>query len=38
MSSKPLNSRRFSLAEVPQAFEYVSEHRTTCVKAVVDIQ
>lgn len=34
---KPLISRRFTLAEVPEAFEYVAENRATCVKAIVDI-
>jgi threonine dehydrogenase-like Zn-dependent dehydrogenase len=34
---KPLISRRFSLAEVPEAFEYVVDNRATCVKAIVDI-
>jgi threonine dehydrogenase-like Zn-dependent dehydrogenase len=34
---KPLISKRFSLDEVPQAFEYVVENRETCVKAIVDI-
>jgi L-iditol 2-dehydrogenase len=34
---KPLISKRFGLAEVPQAFEYVVENRQTCVKAIVDI-
>ena len=34
---KPLISKRFSLAEVPQAFEYVVANRATCVKAVVDV-
>ncbi len=34
---KPLISRRFSLPEVPQAFEYVVANRDTCVKAIVDV-
>ena len=34
---KPLISRRFQLAEVPQAFEYVIANRTTCVKAIVEV-
>lgn len=34
---KPLISRRFSLAEVPSAFEYVHANRSTCVKAIVDV-
>ena len=34
---KPLISKRFSLSEVPQAFEYVVENRATCVKAIVDV-
>lgn len=34
---KPLISQRFSLAEVPAAFEYVVANRDTCVKAIVDI-
>ena len=34
---KPLISKRFSLKEVPEAFEYVVAHRDTCVKAVVDV-
>lgn len=35
---KPLISRRFSLAEVPSAFEYVVANRDTCVKAIVDLE
>jgi L-iditol 2-dehydrogenase len=35
---KPLISRRFSLAEVPQAFNYVLDNRATCVKAIVDVE
>ncbi|MDF2440189.1 MAG: L-iditol 2-dehydrogenase [Abditibacteriota bacterium] len=35
---KPLISRRFSLPEVPQAFEYVIANRDTCVKAIVDVK
>lgn len=34
---KPLISRRFQLAEVPQAFEYVSTHRNDCIKALVSV-
>jgi threonine dehydrogenase-like Zn-dependent dehydrogenase len=34
---KPLISRRFDLAEVPEAFEYVVANRDTCVKAIVDV-
>lgn len=34
---KPLISKRFSLAEVPSAFEYVVQNRETCVKAIVDV-
>ena len=34
---KPLISKRFSLAQVPEAFEYVVENRETCVKAIVDV-
>jgi L-iditol 2-dehydrogenase len=34
---KPLISKRFSLGEVPQAFEYVVANRETCVKAIVDV-
>ena len=34
---KPLISKRFELSEVPQAFEYVTENRETCVKAMVNI-
>lgn len=34
---KPLISKRFDLAQVPEAFEYVAENRATCVKAIVDI-
>ena len=34
---QPLISKRFSLQEVPQAFEYVVANRATCVKAVVDV-
>ncbi len=34
---KPLISKRFALAEVPQAFEYVVDNRATCVKAIVDV-
>jgi len=35
---KPLISKRFSLAEVPRAFDYVLENRATCVKAIVDVE
>ncbi len=35
---KPLISKRFSLAEVPQAFNYVLDNRATCVKAIVDVE
>lgn len=34
---KPLISKRFSLQEVPQAFEYVVANRATCVKALIDV-
>ena len=34
---KPLISKRFTLAEVPGAFEYVVANRATCVKAIVDV-
>ena len=34
---KPLLSKTFTLAQVPQAFEYVVAHRDTCVKAVVEV-
>lgn len=34
---KPLISKRFDLSEVPQAFDYVSENRATCVKAIVHV-
>ena len=34
---KPLISKRFALAETPEAFEYVVANRATCVKAVVDV-
>ena len=34
---KLLISRRFTLAETPQAFEYVTAHRETCVKAIVEV-
>ncbi|MBV9863878.1 MAG: NAD(P)-dependent alcohol dehydrogenase [Abitibacteriaceae bacterium] len=34
---KPLISKRFSLAEVPTAFEYVVANRESCVKAIVDV-
>ncbi|RYX84857.1 NAD(P)-dependent alcohol dehydrogenase [bacterium] len=34
---KPLISKRFSLQQVPEAFEYVLENRATCVKAIVDV-
>ncbi len=34
---KPLISKRFSLREVPAAFEYVVANRETCVKAIVDV-
>ena len=34
---KPLISKRFSLREAPQAFEYVVANRATCVKALVEI-
>ena len=34
---KPLISKRFALAEVPDAFEYVIANRESCVKAVVSI-
>jgi len=35
---KPLISKRFSLNDVPQAFNYVLENRATCVKAIVDVE
>ena len=35
---KPLISKRFSLAQVPEAFDYVIENRATCVKAIVDVE
>ena len=34
---KPLISKRFSLAQTPEAFEYVVENRETCVKAIVEV-
>jgi L-iditol 2-dehydrogenase len=34
---KPLISKRFELAEVPEAFQYVVDNRETCVKAVVNV-
>jgi L-iditol 2-dehydrogenase len=34
---KPLLSKTFTLAQVPQAFEYVVAHRDTCVKAIVEV-
>lgn len=34
---KPLISKRFTLPQVPEAFEYVVANRATCVKAVVEI-
>ncbi len=34
---QPLISKRFSLPEVPQAFEYVASNRATCVKAIIDV-
>jgi threonine dehydrogenase-like Zn-dependent dehydrogenase len=34
---KPLISKRFSLQQTPEAFEYVVANRSTCVKAVVDV-
>jgi len=34
---RPLISRRFGLAEVPSAFEYVVANRSTCVKAMVEV-
>ena len=33
----PLISRRFALSEVPDAFEYVTQNRETCVKAIVNV-
>jgi L-iditol 2-dehydrogenase len=34
---KPLISKRFSLQQTPEAFEYVVANRSTCIKAVVDV-
>lgn len=34
----PLISKRFSLNEVPEAFNYVLDNRATCVKAIVDVE
>lgn len=34
---KPLLSKTFSLAQVPEAFEYVISNRDTCVKALVEV-
>ncbi|HEX9997665.1 MAG TPA: NAD(P)-dependent alcohol dehydrogenase [Abditibacterium sp.] len=34
---KPLISKRFELAQVPEAFDYVLNNRETCVKAIVNI-
>jgi L-iditol 2-dehydrogenase len=34
---KPLLSKTFTLAQVPEAFEYVVANRDTCVKAVVEV-
>ena len=34
---KPLISKRFSLAQTPEAFQYVVDNRETCVKAIIDI-
>jgi L-iditol 2-dehydrogenase len=35
---RPLLSKTFSLAQVPEAFEYVVSNRDTCVKAVVEVR
>ncbi len=34
---KPLLSKTFTLAQVPQAFEYVVANKDTCVKAIVEV-
>lgn len=34
---KPLISKRFELADVPAAFQYVVDNRETCVKAIVSV-
>lgn len=34
---KPLISKRFSLAQTPEAFEFVSANRNTCIKAIVEV-
>ncbi len=33
----PLISKRFELSQVPEAFEYVTQNRETCVKAIVNV-
>ncbi|HEX8552728.1 MAG TPA: NAD(P)-dependent alcohol dehydrogenase [Abditibacteriaceae bacterium] len=34
---KPLISKRFSLDQTPEAFQYVVDNRETCVKAIIDM-
>jgi len=34
---QPLISKRFTLRETPEAFEYVLANRATCVKAIVEV-